>query len=177
MERTHYYLPYDYDACAYVFLLFFDYLIRHLQLVFEHWTRTNGAREADMDADEFMLARKIALFLRNMLSKALETGIKRTDRLEKLLSCLRTRYSFDKDNFRAIVFIQRRVACRVLYEYLNTTAPFKFICGFAIGRSTSSGLAAHGLRDQKYPVVDFSAGRTKVRVMSLALQLIYHAVH
>ena len=118
-----------------------------------------------MDATEFMLARKVGTFLRNMLTKALESGIKRTDRLEKLLTCLRARYSFDRENFRAIVFIQRRVACRVLFEYLNTTAPFKTVCGFAIGRSTSCGLAAFGLRNQKYPVVDFSAGRSKVRTI------------
>ena len=89
--------------------------------------------------------------------------------MQKLLTCLRSRYALDREKFRAIVFIQRRLACRVIFEYINTMPPFKANCGFAIGQSTSSGLAAYGLRHQRYPVHDFGAGRTKVGWFLLGL--------
>jgi len=139
---------------------------RHILLVLDHWIGTTPLSRSERDVMEGILARKLALYLRKVLAKVVQLQqFQLTDRVEKLVQCLRQRREQDGENFRAIVFVQRRTTCRVLFEFLNLLEPFTGRCGFAIGQATASGVSAFGLkRNQRRPIKDFASGKLQVLV-------------
>lgn len=140
--------------------------VRHILLVLDHWIRTTPFPRSERDVVEGILARKLALYLRKVLPKVVQLQqFQLTDRAEKLVQCLRQRREQDRENFRAIVFVQRRTTCRVLFEFLNLLEPFTGRCGLAIGKATASGAPAFGLkRNQRQPIKDFTSGKLQVLV-------------
>jgi len=139
---------------------------RHILLAVDHWIGTTPLSRSERDVMEGILARKLALYLRKVLAKVVQLQqFQLTDRVEKLVRCLRQRREQDGENFRAIVFVQRRTTCRVLFEFLNLLEPFTGRCGFAIGQATASGVSAFGLkRNQRRPIKDFASGKLQVLV-------------
>ncbi len=140
--------------------------LRHILLAIDYWIGNMPLFRSDRDVMEGILARKLALYLRNVLMKAVQGNQARfTDRVKKMLDCLRLQRARDDANFRAIVFVQRRMTCRVVFEFLNLVQPFTGLCGFAIGQSTASGMSAFGLaRKHRRPIGDFAAGKVQVLV-------------
>lgn len=139
---------------------------RHILLALDHWIGTTPLSRSERDVMEDILARKLALFLRKVLAKVVQLQqFQLTDRVEKLVQCLRQRREQDGENFRAIVFVQRRTTCRVLFEFLHLLEPFTGRCGFAIGQATARGVSAFGLkRNQRRPIKDFASGKLQVLV-------------
>lgn len=140
--------------------------VRHILLVLDHWIGTTPFPRSERDVTEGIMARKLALYLRKVLPKVVQfQQFQLTDRAEKMVQCLRQRREQDSENFRAIVFVQRRTTCRVLFEFLNLLEPFTGRCGFAIGKATASGVPAFGLkRYQRQPIKDFTSGKIQVLV-------------
>lgn len=132
----------------------------------EHWGNSTTFNDAEKEMEEGALARSLAFYLSKALREAVGRGAVRcSDRVQKLLACLAERREQDGEDFRAIVFVQRRLTCRVLYEYLSLLPGFQGGTGFAIGQATASGVSAYGLtRRQRRPVHDFGAGRLQVLV-------------
>jgi len=140
--------------------------LRHILLGLEHWIGTVPSSSAERDVEEGVLARKLALYLKEVLPKAVKLRrIRLLDRVEKLIQCLHERWQQDRENFRALVFVQRRTTCRVLYEFLNMWDSFAGLCGFVIGQASASGLTTFGLkRKYKRAIKEFASGKLKILV-------------
>jgi hypothetical protein len=64
--------------------------------------------------------------------------------------------------FRAIVFVQQRIVCRVLYEYLSTLPDLRGKCGFITGQAKTDGISGYGARGFKETMDAFVRGEVEV---------------
>jgi len=84
-----------------------------------------------------------------------------SDKVRCLLALLRRLEGDESESVQAIIFVQRRAHCRILYEYVLEHIP-SLRAGCLLGQSASTDDAAQGLTNAKRSLEDFSDGVTRI---------------
>jgi len=121
----------------------------------------NTFQAIDKNAEPIVDLRRLGQLLAEKLNAAVEGGMRMNGKVDKLLSILEDHKASQN---RAMVFVQQRVICRCLYEYINLLPNWRGKCGMVVGQATGAGVPLDGLPSHRRTMHAFREGNIKVSI-------------
>lgn len=136
---------------------------RHLHLVLSHFLNLSATAKRTSSVYLHPVS-KLCIYL---YSKLMHPSGPRPSalvpQLRRLVTILRERRDEDPEHYRAMIFVQKRIVCRTISDYLRTLPDFGSRVAFVTGQASSDGISGHRARSFGKTMAAFAAGEVDVR--------------
>ena len=114
----------------------------------------------DNNAEPIVKLRHLGQLLIKKLDWAVEHKAIRTNgKMDRLLALLDGQ---QETQSRAMVFVQQRIICRCVSDYISLLPSWKGKCGMVVGQATGAGVSLHGLPSHHKTINAFRNGEINV---------------
>lgn len=135
--------------------------VRHLVLTLSYFLYSSNVGKRTSSVFLHPIS-NMTTYMARMISRRPAKPTAIVPQLKRLIEILRQKRAEDPDNYRAMVFVQRRIVCRTICEYLRLLPDFRGRTSFVTGQSSNDAISSFGAKSFTRTMHDFACGEIDV---------------